>query len=163
MKTVPRAGIAGWWTIMESVEQSLRRLQTDYVDVLLVHWPDVTTPFDETMTALDNLVQQGKARAIGVSNFTLEQIKECVETRRMDVVQYGLNMFDRRVEQEIAPYCLEQGTSVMVYGPLAFGPLNGSLHYRYILRTKRLGGRPAGGLDGMWGYLPRRISSAMCE
>lgn len=113
-------------TIMASIEQSLRNLQTDYVDVLLVHWPDVSTPFDETMTALDNIVQQGKARAIGVSNFTLEQIKKCVETRRIDVVQYGLNMFDRRVEQEIAPYCLEQGTSVMVYGPLAFGLLTGA-------------------------------------
>ena len=113
-------------SIMASIEQSLRNLQTDYVDVLLIHWPDVNTPFDETMTALDNIVQQGKARAIGVSNFTLEQIKECVQTRRMDLVQYGLNMFDRRMEREIAPYCLEQGISVMAYGPLAFGLLTGT-------------------------------------
>ena len=113
-------------SITESIDRSLRNLQTDYVDVLLVHWPDVNTPFDETMTALDNIVQQGKARAIGVSNFTLEQIKECVETRRMDVVQYGLNMFDRRVQREISPYCLEHGISVMVYGPLAFGLLTGA-------------------------------------
>jgi aryl-alcohol dehydrogenase-like predicted oxidoreductase len=113
-------------TITQSVEQSLRNLETDYVDVLLVHWPDVSTPFEETMTALDNIVQQGKARAIGVSNFTLEQIKECEETRPIDVLQYGLNMFDRRVQQEISPHCLEQDTGLMVYGPLAFGLLTGA-------------------------------------
>ena len=113
-------------TINESVERSLQNLQTDYLDVLLVHWPDVTTPFDETMTALDNLVQQGKVRAVGLSNFTLEQIEECAETRRVDILQYGLNMFDRRVEQEISPYCLEQDAGLMVYGPLAFGLLTGA-------------------------------------
>ena len=113
-------------SIVASLEQSLRNLETDYVDVLLVHWPDVETPFDETMHALDSLVQQGKARAVGVSNFTLDQIKECTAIRRIDVVQYGLNMFDRRMEQEIFPYCLEQGTGVMLYGPLAFGLLTGT-------------------------------------
>lgn len=113
-------------TINESVERSLQNLQTDYLDVLLVHWPDVTTPFDETMTALDNLVQQGKVRAVGLSNFTLKQIEECGETRRIDILQYGLNMFDRRVDQEISPYCLEQDAGLMVYGPLAFGLLTGA-------------------------------------
>ncbi len=113
-------------SIIESVEQSLRNLETDYVDVLLIHWPDVSTPFEETMHALDNLVQQGKARGVGVSNFTLDQIKECMATRRLDVVQYGLNMFDRRMEQEIFPYCLEQGIGVMTYGSLAFGLLAGA-------------------------------------
>ena len=113
-------------SIMASVEQSLRNLQTDYLDVLLVYWPDVNTPFDETMHALDTIVQQGKARAVGVSNFTLDQIKECMTTRQIDAVQYGLNMFDRRMEQELFPYCLEQGIGVMVYGPLAFGLLTGT-------------------------------------
>ncbi|MCH8225091.1 MAG: aldo/keto reductase [Chloroflexi bacterium] len=113
-------------SIMSSVEQSLRDLQTDYLDVLLVHWPDVTTPFDETMHALDSIVQQGKVRAVGVSNFNLGQIKECAATRRIEVVQYGLNMFDRRMEQEMFPYFLEQGIGVMVYGPLAFGLLAGA-------------------------------------
>jgi aryl-alcohol dehydrogenase-like predicted oxidoreductase len=113
-------------SIMASLEQSLRNLQTDYIDVLLIHWPDVNTPFEETMHALDNAVQQGKVRAVGVSNFTPQQIKECTETRGVDVVQYGLNMFDRRREQDILPYCLEQGIGVMVYGPLAFGLLTGA-------------------------------------
>ena len=113
-------------SIMASVEQSLGDLQTDYLDVLLIHWPDLTTPFDETMHALDSVVQQGKVRAVGVSNFTLNQIKECTATHRIDVVQYGLNMFDRRMEQEMFPYFLEQGIGVMVYGPLAFGLLTGA-------------------------------------
>jgi aryl-alcohol dehydrogenase-like predicted oxidoreductase len=79
------------------------------------------------MHALDSLVEQGKVRAVGVSNFTLDQIKECEGVRSVDIVQYGLNMFDRRMEQEIFPYCLQQGTGVMVYGPLAFGLLTGTM------------------------------------
>lgn len=132
-------------TIMESIEQSLRNLQTDYVDVLLIHWPDVNTPFEETMTALDNIVQQGKARAIGVSNFTLEQIEECEETRPIDVVQYGLNMFDRRVQQEISPHCLERDIGLMVYGPLAFGLLTGAFTSETTFGAndwRATGGRP---------------------
>ena len=76
------------------VDQSLKRMRTDYIDVLLVHAPDVNAPFDETMGALDSVVQQGKVRYVGVSNFTLDQIKECEATRRIDVVQYDYNMFD---------------------------------------------------------------------
>ena len=113
-------------SILASVDQSLQNLQTDYLDVLLIHWPDVNTPFEETMHALDTVVQQGKVRAIGVSNFTLDQIKECMNTRHIDVVQYGYNMFDRRNAQEIFPYCLENNIGVMVYGPLAFGLLAGT-------------------------------------
>ena len=115
-------------SIFVSVEQSLQNLGTDYLDVLLIHWPDDNTPFDETMHALDSLVHQGKVRAVGVSNFTLDQIKECESVRGVDVVQYGLNMFDRRMEQEIFPYCQAQGTGVMVYGPLAFGLLSGAFN-----------------------------------
>ena len=113
-------------SIFGSVEESLRNLGTDYLDVLLIHWPDVNTPFEETMHALDSLVRDGKVRAVGVSNFTLDQIRECEGYRSVDVVQYGLNMFDRRMEQEIFPYCQQQGTGVMVYGPLAFGLLSGT-------------------------------------
>ena len=72
--------------VMASIEKSLERLQTDYVDVYLVHWPDSNTPFDETMRALDDVVRQGKARYIGVSNFRLAQLKACMRLRRIDVV-----------------------------------------------------------------------------
>ena len=113
-------------SIFSSVEQSLRNMATDYLDVLLVHWPNINTPFDETMHALDSLVRQGKVRAVGISNFTLEQIDECEAVRSVDIVQYGLNLFDRRMELDIFPHCQLQGTGVMVYGPLAFGLLTGT-------------------------------------
>ena len=113
-------------SILPLVDQSLQSLQTDYIDVLLVHFADVNTPFEETMGALDSVVQQGKVRYVGVSNFTLDWIKECEATRRIEAVQYHLNMFDRRVEQEIFPYCQQQGIGVMVWAPLGSGLLAGT-------------------------------------
>lgn len=113
--------------VMESIEKSLKSLNTDYVDVYLVHWPDRVTPFEETMGALDNLVKQGKVRAVGLSNFKLSEIQRCMSARRVDVVQYCWNMFDRRMEKEIFPYCRENGIGVMAYGSLAYGMLTGTL------------------------------------
>jgi len=114
--------------VMASIEKSLQRLQTDHVDVYLVHWPDPDTPLEETMRALDDLVRQGKARSIGVSNFRLAQIESCMRLRRIDVVQYGWNMFDRRMQAEIFPYCAAQEIGVMAYGSLAYGMLSGAFH-----------------------------------
>src|SRR5919108_2269363 len=114
--------------VMASIEQSLRNLQTDYVDVYLVHWPDVHTPFEETMRALDDMVQQGKTRYIGVSNFRPAQLEACMRVRRVDVVQYGWNMFDRRMQAEIFPYCAAQQIGVMAYGSLPYGLLTGTFH-----------------------------------
>ena len=112
--------------IMESIESSLAALNTDYVDVYMVHWPDVNTPFEETMRALDDLVQQGKVRAVGISNFRLGQIETSMKTRRVDVAQYCWNMFDRRMQKEIYPYCQRHGIGVMAYGSLAYGLLTGA-------------------------------------
>ncbi len=112
--------------IMASIEKSLQNLRTDYVDVYLVHWPDVTTPLEETMGALDDLVRQGKVRAVGVSNFRLSQLEACMRIRRVDVVQYGWNMFDRRMQKEIFPYCRDHNIGVMAYGSLAYGLLTGT-------------------------------------
>ncbi|HXG20417.1 MAG TPA: aldo/keto reductase [Methylomirabilota bacterium] len=112
--------------IMESIESSLTALNTDYVDVYMVHWPDVNTPFEETMRALDELVQQGKVRAVGISNFRLSQIEASMKVRRIDVAQYCWNMFDRRMQKEIFPYCREHTIGVMAYGSLAYGLLTGA-------------------------------------
>src|SRR5215469_661317 len=112
--------------VMECIEKSLKSLDTDYVDVYLIHWPDRTTPFEETMRALDDLVKQGKVRAVGLSNFRLSEIKTCMAERRVDVVQYCWNMFDRRMQQEIFPYCRENNIGVMAYGSLAYGMLTGT-------------------------------------
>ncbi len=113
---------------MASIEKSLKNLNTDYVDVYMVHWPDLNTPFAETMRALDDIVQQGKARAIGISNFRREQIETSMTTRRVDVAQYCWNMFDRRMGQDILPYCRENNLGVMAYGSLAYGLLSGTFH-----------------------------------
>jgi aryl-alcohol dehydrogenase-like predicted oxidoreductase len=112
--------------VMASIEKSLQRLRTDRVDVYLVHWPDPGTPLDETMHALDDIVRQGKARYIGVSNFRLAQIEECMRLRPIEVVQYGWNMFDRRMQAEIFPYCEAKQIGVMAYGSLAYGMLSGT-------------------------------------
>jgi aryl-alcohol dehydrogenase-like predicted oxidoreductase len=106
--------------VLVSIEKSLQRLQTDHVDAYLVHWPDPDTPLDETMHALDDIVRQGKARYIGVSNFGLRQIEDCIRLRRVDVVQYGWNMFDRRMQADIFPYCAAHQIGVMAYGSLAY-------------------------------------------
>ncbi len=112
--------------VMASIEKSLKALNTDYVDVYLIHWPDRTVPFDETLHALDDLVKQGKVRAVGLSNFKLDEIKACMAARRVDVVQYCWNMFDRRMQTEIFPYCVENKIGVMAYGSLAYGMLTGT-------------------------------------
>ena len=114
--------------VLASIDKSLQRLRTDHVDAYLVHWPDPATPLDETMAALDEVVRQGKVRYIGVSNFRLTQIEECMRLRRVDVVQYGWNMFDRRMQAEIFPYCAREEIGVMAYGSLAYGMLSGAFH-----------------------------------
>ncbi|HUA32568.1 MAG TPA: aldo/keto reductase [Candidatus Binataceae bacterium] len=113
--------------VMESIEKSLKALNTDHVDVYLIHWPDRVTSFEEPMRALEDLVKQGKARAVGLSNFKLSEIEACMKVRRVDVVQYCWNMFDRRMQKEIFPYCRENGIGVMAYGSLAYGMLTGTL------------------------------------
>ena len=113
-------------SILASIDGSLQNLGTDCVDVLLIHWPDPSTPMPDAMEAMDEVVQQGKARFVGVSNFTLGQLRECMSARRVDVVQYGLHMFDRRMEKDLFPYCEDNGIGVMTYGSLAFGMLAGA-------------------------------------
>jgi methylglyoxal reductase len=112
--------------IFREIEASLQRLRTDWVDVLLVHWPDAGTPVEETMRALDDVVASGRARFVGVSNFTGAMLAECMRTRRVDVSQVGYHMFDRRQEQETFPYCRAAGVGVMGYGSLGHGLLTGT-------------------------------------
>lgn len=114
--------------ILASIDKSLKRLKTDHVDIYLVHWPDPNTRLDETMAVLDEIVRRGKTRYVGVSNFRLAQIEEAMRVRPIDVVQYAWNMFDRRMQAEIYPYCAAQQIGVMAYGSLAYGMLSGSFH-----------------------------------
>ncbi len=112
--------------VLASIDKSLKHLGTDRVDVYLVHFPDRRTPFEETMEALEDVVREGKVRFVGLSNFKREEIEACVRTRAIDVVQYGWNMFDRRMQREILPYCEEHGIGFMAYGSLAYGLLTGT-------------------------------------
>jgi aryl-alcohol dehydrogenase-like predicted oxidoreductase len=112
--------------IMAEIDASLRRLKTDHVDVYLVHWPDPNTPLEETMRAMDDIARAGKTRLVGVSNFTVDLIEECQKVRPVDVVQVGYNLFDRRQERELFPFCQRHGIGVMAYGSLAYGLLTGA-------------------------------------
>jgi aryl-alcohol dehydrogenase-like predicted oxidoreductase len=112
--------------ILRELDQSLRRLRTDWIDVLLVHWPDSGTPFEETMRALDEVVTSGRVRFVGVSNFTGAMMAECMRVRRIDVIQVGYHMFDRRQEGETFPACVHGGIGVMGYGSLGHGLLTGA-------------------------------------
>jgi len=111
---------------LAAIDRSLKALGTDYVDVYLIHWPDRKTPFEESMSALEEIVQAGKARFVGVSNFTPHQIETCMATRRVDVAQYGYHLFDRRLEREVFPTIAEHGIGLMTYGSLAHGLLTGA-------------------------------------
>jgi len=119
------------WHILREVERSLRRLQTDYIDLYQMHTFDPLTPMDETLRALDDLVRQGKVRYIGCSNFTAWQLCKALWTSdrhnfvRYDSVQPAYSPADRRIEPELVPACLDQGVGLLVYFPLAGGILTG--------------------------------------
>ena len=113
--------------LREGMDQSLRELGTDHVDLYQLHWPDLETPFEETAGALEELVQQGKTRYVGVSNFAPQQMAALQHTRRIDTLQPPYHIFRREIEREILPYCREHGIGVLVYGPLAHGLLTGKI------------------------------------
>jgi aryl-alcohol dehydrogenase-like predicted oxidoreductase len=113
-------------SIMHEIDASLHRLQADHVDVYLVHWPDPNTPLEETMATMDDVQQAGKTRLVGVSNFDVALLDQCRKLRPIDVLQVGYNLFDRRMEREVFPYCREHGIGVMAYGSLAYGLLTGA-------------------------------------
>lgn len=111
--------------LKEAVEGSLKRLQTDYIDLFYIHFPDESTPKDEAVGALKELKDQGKIRAIGVSNFSIKQLKEANKDGYVDVLQSEYNLLKREVEKDILPYTSENNISFVPYFPLAAGLLGG--------------------------------------
>lgn len=117
--------------IMDGIEASLSRLETDYVDLYQVHQVDTNTPIYETLSALDDLVRQGKVRYIGCSNFAAWQICEALwASDRKNLtpfvsVQPRYNIFDRAIERELVPFCRQYGIGIIPYSPLAGGILTG--------------------------------------
>ncbi|MBV8172759.1 MAG: aldo/keto reductase [Candidatus Eremiobacteraeota bacterium] len=113
--------------IQRELEDSLRRLQTDYIDLYQVHWPDANTPFEETAATLKGLLDAGKIRAIGVSNFSVAQIERFSRLAPLRTVQPPLNMFERGAEAEILPYAHTHGLTALTYGALCRGLLSGRM------------------------------------
>ncbi|HDX9577205.1 TPA: aldo/keto reductase [Bacillus pseudomycoides] len=111
--------------IRAAVENSLQRLQTDYIDLYYLHFSDPETPFSESVGELVRLKEEGKIRAIGISNVNIKQLKEANQHGDIAVLQSSYNMLDRTAEKELIPYCIEQNISFIPYGPLAFGILGG--------------------------------------
>jgi len=111
--------------IIKEVEESLKRLGTDYIDLLQLHWPDNSTTIGETMEALELLLQQGKIRAAGVSNYNVDQLKEASATLTLASNQVSYSMLNRTIENDLVPYVVENDLSIIVYSPMERGLLTG--------------------------------------
>lgn len=116
--------------VIDACEGSLKNLKTDYIDLYQIHWPsgafgNEVVPIEETMRALNDLKQQGKIRAIGVSNFSRAQLEEASQYGRIDSLQPPYSLFWRYVEKDAVPYCIKNRISIIAYSPLAQGLLTG--------------------------------------
>jgi aryl-alcohol dehydrogenase-like predicted oxidoreductase len=140
--------------ILEAVEASLKRLQTDYIDLYLSHWPDAETPYEETLGAFAKLKQQGKIRAIGCSNLDATQLQASFDAAdkaglpRYDVIQPEYNLYDRApFEGPLADLCVKEDIGVITYFSLAAGFLSGKYRSKADTEGKARGGKAAGYLD----------------
>jgi aryl-alcohol dehydrogenase-like predicted oxidoreductase len=137
------------WYIMRAVEASLKRLRTDHLDLYQIHHPDPTTPIEETLRALDDLVKAGKICYIGCTNFAGWQVSEALWTSRVNnlnsfvTVQTKYNLFERQIEQELVPCCKAHGIGIIPWGPLSGGFLTGKYHRGEQPQAPAAGGRPA--------------------
>jgi aryl-alcohol dehydrogenase-like predicted oxidoreductase len=122
---VARDASPAW--VRRGVDESLRALDTDYIDLYQLHWPDPKTPFAETAAALAELIRAGKIRHVGVSNFDAAQMQEFSATLPVETLQPAYHLFRRDVEASVLPYTLAHDIGVLVYGPLAHGLLSGAL------------------------------------
>ena len=119
-------------SILEEIDQSLKRLRTDWIDLYQVHWPDVETSHQETMETLLEIQEQGKIRSIGVSNYSAVQIKECSQYAKIISLQPEYSLLAREIEKETVPLCIENDIGIIAYSPLSSGVLTG----KYDRNTK---------------------------
>ncbi|RVI23318.1 aldo/keto reductase [Sinorhizobium meliloti] len=141
-----RKGLSRRW-IMQAVEDSLRRLQTDYIDLYLSHWPDPDIPYDETLAAYDTLLSQGKLRAIGASNLDAQQMRDALDVAaakdlpRYDVLQPEYNLYDRAsYDGPLRNLCIAEEIGVITYFSLARGFLSGKYRSHKDLEGSARGG-----------------------
>lgn len=114
-------------SLEKSLNESLTRLQTDYLDLFLIHWPDESRPMSVPMEAFADFQKQGKIRYGGVSNFSPQQMSDCLDVFPIVTNQVGYHLFDQRPEPEIIPFCAGNGMGIMAYGSLAHGLLTGAM------------------------------------
>jgi aryl-alcohol dehydrogenase-like predicted oxidoreductase len=113
--------------LRQGAEQSLEALGVEHIDLYQVHWPDPDTPFEETGAVLAELLDEGKIRHVGVSNYSAEQMAELSKTVQVETAQPPYHLFAREIEDDVLPWCLDNDVGVLVYGPLAHGLLTGAI------------------------------------
>ncbi len=113
--------------IRQEVRDSLRRLRTNYIDIYQVHWPDSAIPIEETARTMQALYKEGLIRAIGVSNYSPEQMDQFMSVSELHVVQSPYNLFERQIDRDVLPYVREKDLSAFAYGPLCRGLLTGTM------------------------------------
>ncbi len=118
---------AGRESIKKEVEDSLKRLGTDYIDLYQIHWPDTTTPIQETFETVAELIKEGKVRYAGVCNYSVAQMKEAEKYVKLASNQVPFSMVDREIEEEIVPHCIANNKSILAYSPLQRGLLTGKM------------------------------------
>ena len=174
----PAAGLSRRY-IIQQVEHSLRRLNTDYIDLYYAHFPDPDTSLDQTLSAYDDLVRQGKLRYVGLSNYSAWQVIHALwiaDDRRLAAApvctQVKYNLIDRAAERELVPACVQFGLSIVPFGPLHGGLLASTqMQQRGIHGDQRFGGpgftetvleigRTVERLSQEWGLKPYQVSLA---
>ena len=118
-------------SVINECEQSLKRLGVDYIDLYQIHWSDPTTPIEETMEAIDQLLKQGKIKASGVCNFTVEDMKKADSVVPLTSNQVPYSMVKRDIEKEIVPFCEKKNIGILAYSPLQRGVLTGKIKEDY--------------------------------
>jgi len=113
--------------ILHELEDSLHRLQTDYIDIYQVHWPDPLVPIEETAATIGKLYEQGKIRAIGVSNYSPVEMSRFRAIAPLHTIQPPYNLFEREIERDVLPYALDRGITALTYGALCRGLLSGAM------------------------------------
>ena len=123
--------------IRKEVQDSLRRLRTNYIDIYQVHWPDLAVPIEETARTMQALFKEGLIRAIGVSNYSPEQMNRFTSVSELHTVQPPYNLFERQIERDVLPYVREKNLSAFAYGPLCRGLLTGTMRPGHEVHRRR--------------------------
>lgn len=122
---------SGKESIIEECEKSLKRLKTDYIDLFQIHWPDITTPIEESLEAFSELIQKGKIRAGGVSNFNIDQMQKAEKVFKLSSNQIPFSMINRINDNDVIPYCSINNISILAYSPMQRGLLTGKITEDY--------------------------------